>query len=136
MNAIELLSEYAKLAKRVRLLENQIEAKREMAASLSGWPEGDRVQTSHEPDKIGRVVAMLADKEAELVDLKLELIDRMNDIEIRLRELKDPEGALVLQYRYIRGWLWDDIAREMHCTPRWAQELKRKAIKEMDRRMR
>lgn len=135
MRAIELLSEYAKLRKRVLLLELQIAEKRDAAQALSGWPEGERVQSSHDPDKIGRAVAVLADKELELYDLRLEAIDRQEEIEAMLRELSDPEQALVLQYKYIRGMMWDEVAEAMNYTPRWVQELKRRGLKELDRRL-
>ena len=75
MSAIELLAEYVRLRKRIRLLQAQINVKREIAEALSGWPEGERVQSSHDPDKIGRAVADLADREDELIKLKLEAID-------------------------------------------------------------
>lgn len=132
MRAIELLVEYVRLRKRIRLLQAQIEARRERAEALSGWPEGDRVQTSHEPDKIGRAVAELADRKNELVDMQLEAIERMNKIEALLRELKEPDYALVIQYKYIRVMSWDEVAETMNYSSRWVQELKRKAIREID----
>ena len=135
MKAIELLAEYVRLRKRIRLLQAQVDAKRERAEALSGWPEGDRVQSSHDPDKIGRAVAELADRENELVDLQLEAIDRMNDIEVMLREIENPDCALVIQYKYVRGMSWDDVADAMHYSARWVQELKRRALRELDRRL-
>lgn len=135
MSAIELLAEYVRLRKRIRLLQAQINVKREIAEALSGWPEGERVQSSHDPDKIGRVVADLADREDELIKLKLEAIDRMEEIEDLLRELENPDFALVLEYKYVRGMSWDDVAESMNYSTRWVQELKRKAIKEIDRRL-
>lgn len=135
MKAIELLAEYVRLRKRIRLLQSQINAKRELAEALSGWPEGDRVQSSHDPDKIGRAVAELADREAELLEMETEAIERMDMIESLLREMENPDGALVIQYKYIRGMSWDDVAESMNYSTRWVQELKRKAIKEIDRRL-
>ena len=132
MRAIELLVEYVRLRKRIRLLQAQIEARRERAEALSGWPEGDRVQTSHEPDKIGRAVAELADSEAELMDMEADAIERMDEIEALLRMLRNPDGALVIQYKYIRGMSWDEVAETMNYSSRWVQELKRKAIREID----
>jgi len=135
MRAIEILVEYARLRKKIRLLDAQIEAKRERAEALSGWSEGDKVQTTHEPDKIGRAVAELADKEAELWDMELDAIDRMEEIEALLRQLRNPDHALVLEYRYIRGMKWSEVAETMHYSVEWVQKLKRKAIKELDRRL-
>lgn len=135
MSAIEILAEYVRLRKKIRLLQVQVDIKRELAEALSGWPEGDRVQSSHEPDRIGRAVADLADRENELIGLKLEAIDRMEEIEGLLRELENPDYALVLEYKYVRGESWDDVAESMNYSTRWVQELKRKAIKELDRRL-
>lgn len=134
MNITELLLEYAKLRKRIILLQAQLRAKRDRATALNGWQTGDRVQSSHDPDRIGRAVAELADREAELFDLEIEALDKMNTAEEALRELKNPDYALVLQYKYIEGLGWDEVAENMHYSARWVQELKRRAFKELEKR--
>lgn len=136
MRAIELLEEYAKLRKQIIRLDSQIDEIRERAESIRSWADGDKVQTWHDPDKIGRVIAKLSDMEDERNDLIIEAVDRMNDIEELLRELDNPDYSLVLQYKYIRGYTWEQTACRMYCTSRWAQILKGRALRAMDERMR
>ena len=132
MNAIELLTEYTRLRKKIIRLQSQMDELKEQAEGLSAWTDGDRVQSSHDPDKIGRVIAKLADMEDERAELVCEAADRMNEIEALLTELKNPDYSLVLQYRYIRCLTWDEVAERMYCTPRWAIILRDRAIRAMD----
>ena len=133
MSAIELLIEYAKLRKKILRLMSQMEELKSQAESLSAWTDGDRVQSSHDPDKIGRVIARLADKQDECCELMIEAIDRMNEIEAILNDLDNPDYSLVLQYKYIRGLTWDEVAENMYCTPRWAMILRDRALRAMDK---
>jgi len=133
MSAIELLIEYAKLRKKILRLMSQMDELKSQAESLSAWTDGDRVQSSHDPDKIGRVIARLADKQDECCELMIEAIDRMNEIEAILNDLDNPDYSLVLQYKYIRGLTWDEVAENMYCTPRWAMILRDRALRAMDK---
>ena len=136
MRAMELLIEYRRLRAKIARLRSQMEELKEQAESLSAWTDGDRVQSSHDPDKIGRVIAKLSDMEDERNDLILEAADRMNEIEAVISELKNPDYALVLQYYYIRGLTFEQTAMLMCCTSRWAMSLRDRAVKAMDERMR
>ena len=135
MRALEMLIEYTKLRKKIMRLYSQMEVLKEQAESLSAWTDGDKVQSSHDPDKIGRVIAKLSDMEDERNDLIIEAADRMNEIEGWLTKLDNPDYSLVLQYYYIRGLTWDQVAVKMFCTPCWAMTLRNRAIRAMDERM-
>ena len=73
------------------------------------------MQTSHDPDKIGKVIAILSDMEDGRNDLIIEAAGRMNDIEELLMQLDNPDYALVLQYKYIRGLTYEQTAEKMYC---------------------
>lgn len=135
MRAIELLIEYTKLRKKILRLQSQIDEIKERAESLSAWSDSDKVQTSHDPDKIGKVIAILSDMEDERNDLIIEAAGRMNDIEELLMQLDNPDYALVLQYKYIRGLTYEQTAEKMYCTARWAMKLRRRALRALDERM-
>ena len=130
-----MLTEYRRLRGKIKLLNSQIDELQEQAESLGGWPEGDRVQSSHDPDKIGAVVARLSDLMQERLDVITEATERMNEIEILLRSLDRPEYGLVLQYHYIRGMTWEQVGREMHYDPRWLRELRNRALRALDERI-
>lgn len=134
MRAREYLQEYRSRVKQIRLLKAQIAEQKSMAESLSSWTDGDRVQSTKDPDRIGKAVAKIADMEAECDDLIIESIDRMEEIQARVRTIRDPDVALVLDYRYIKGLQWETIAGRMFCTTRWARELRDRGCRELDRR--
>ena len=135
MRAIDLLIEYTRLRGKIIRLQSQIDEIKERAESLSSWSDSDRVQTSHDPDQIGKVIAKLSDMEDERNALIIEAADRMNEIEELLTELDNPDYALVLQYKYIRGLTYEQAADKMYCTARWAKELRRRALRALDERM-
>ena len=132
MKAIEMLTEYTRLRKKILRLQAQMDELKSQAESLGAWTDGDRVQSSHDPDKIGILIAKLADKQEECVELMTEALDRMNEIEAVMNELDNPDYALVLQYKYIRCLTWDEVADKMFCTPRWAMILRDRALRAMD----
>ena len=134
MSEREYLEQYLILRTRIKELELEIEVQKEIAESLNGWSDGDRVQSTREPDKIGRAVAKLADMEAECSDMIIDSVDKMEEITSRIRTLKNPEEALVIEYRYIQGLQWETIRQKMYCSREWAMALRNRACDELDRR--
>ena len=103
--------------RRIRVLKRSIAALRELATSLSAPLGGDRVQSSGVNDRTGRLVAEIADAEAEmekqirrLAQLRLEAI-RM------IRALPEPEQS-VMYLRFIAGLTWERVADEMSYSER------------------
>ena len=132
MNAAKkFLSEYGRLRLKIIRLKSEVEEIRSEAESLSAWTDGDRVQSSMQPDKLGAVVARLVDKENETLDVINEYINRMNEIDSMLDQIEDPKLALILELKYKRGYIWDQVADEMHYNRRWVQRLHGRALDEM-----
>lgn len=132
MNAAKkFLSEYGRLRLKIIRLKSEVEEIRSEAESLSAWTDGDRVQSSMQPDKLGAVVARLVDKENETLDVINEYINRMNEIDRMLDQIEDPKLALILELKYKRGYIWDQVADEMHYNRRWVQRLHGRALDEM-----
>ena len=131
--AKQFLMEYTKLRKKITRLEDQINEIEEQALKITSWSDGDRVQSSHNPDKIGQIVAKKLDLEADALDEIDLMLDKMYEVEAVLRELQNPDYAQLLQYHYIRGMTWDAISEKMHYSKRWIQTLHGRALDEVNK---
>ena len=131
--AKQYLLEYAKLRKKIIRLEDQINEIEEQALKITSWSDGDRVQSSHNPDKIGQIVAKKLDLESDALDEIDLMLDKMYEVEAVLRKLHNPDYAQLLQYHYIRGMTWDAISDKMHYSKRWIQTLHGRALDEVNK---
>ena len=63
-------------------------------------------------------------------------IDRLVDMKQRIREVingvSNPDELMVLRYRYILYYSWEDIATEMNFGLRWIHILHRRALASAD----
>lgn len=97
------------------LIENkasEIEQLRSMATSITVATDSERVQTSGDKDRVGRAVAKILDKEAELD----ELIDKYYDQkELILNQLEtlDTNYYQLLFYKYVNGYTIEVMAEKM-----------------------
>ena len=112
---------------RIRILKQSIASLRSLATSLSAPLGGDRVQSSGVSDRVGRIVADIADAEAEmekeiqrLAELRLEAIKMVE-------QLPDPEQSIV-RLRYIIGMTWERVADESGYDERYVYKIGHRAI--------
>lgn len=112
---------------RIRILKQSIASLRSLATSLSAPLGGDRVQSSGVSDRVGRIVADIADAEAEmekeiqrLAELRLEAI-RM------VEQLPEPDQS-IMRLRYIIGLTWERVADEAGYELSWTYRLARRAL--------
>lgn len=131
--AKQYLLEYQRIHRKIARLEAQISEIEEQADKITAWSDGDRVQSSHNPDKIGQLVARKIDMETKLLDAIGELFDKLDEIEYVLGSLRNPDYALLLEYHYIRGLTWESISLKMHYSTRWIQTLHGRALMEVDK---
>ena len=114
MKAKSFLREYRRAQQRVEEIRRRLADLEEQSTSVTQAMEGDRVQTSLRPDKIGQVVAAKLDLEYELLEAETDAMDTMNRIYAVLNQLEDPDYQRLLRLRYIKGLQWDDIRDQMH----------------------
>lgn len=134
MTAKQYLQEYRRCKVRIRKLREQIRELNDLMDGLnSPQMDGDRVQSSHNPDAIGENVA----KKSDLVEaLELEIfvaIEVMNKIEGTIDRIQNVDYQMVLQKRYIGLETWEDIAEEMHYSGRWVLVLHGRALQEVEK---
>lgn len=133
MDAKRFLAQYEKAEKRASVIQNELNELRDRRDGLQGFQVEERVQTSHKPDKIGELIARIADLEADLMDAKAEAIEIMLEVEAVINRVPDPLYQLLLQDRYIRLHKWSEIAEALHYTPRGIYAVHRRALTEVNK---
>ncbi len=112
---------------KVQILRQNIFSLRILAASLSAPLGGDRVQTSGATDRVGRIVADIADAEREMEREIMHLTRlRLDALEL-IKRLPEPDQS-VIRLRYISGMKWEDVAEATHYEISWAYRIGRRAI--------
>ena len=101
-------------------------------------PSSEHVQTSRDPDQIGKLVAKLADIQDKLNEEKLKAMDLMDEIYRAINKLGDPDEQLILQMRYIKMLPWSKVEKELEKAQRyycldWMMRKHRHALKEIER---
>lgn len=115
---------------RIQLLQQSIASLRITATSLSAPLGGERVQSSGTPDRVGRIVAEIADAQVELEKEIVRLARLRLDALYLIRSLPEPERT-IMQMRYIIGKRWDRIAEETNYTERNCYLIQRRAMRRM-----
>lgn len=118
MKAKSFLRRYERAKKRVEEIKKRLADLEAQSTNVTQAMEADRVQTSPQPDRIGRVVAMKVDLAADLVEAETDELDLMNQIYVVLNQLEDPDHQRLLRLRYIECLKWEDVADQMHYESR------------------
>lgn len=138
MTGREYLLQYWEAVVRVRRLESQKASIEDLLGNVTVDPTAEHVQSTHDPDQIGKLVAKLSDIQAKLDDEKLKALDLMDEIYHAINQLKDPDEQLILQFRYIKMLPWSKVDKEMRKMQRyycldWMMRKRRHALKEIER---
>lgn len=102
------------------------------AATYPGVSYSIRVQSSKNYNKQTDIIDKIIELEKEIDMLTIELQRRKKLIKKEAKKL-DENMAKVLIDRYIENKTWDDIAKELECSKRWAMALHKKAIQNMSK---
>ena len=123
------LGQYRQLdAKITRLLEEQRawrEKAMHMTPVLTPVPGGKEGGSTQRP--IDKVLAMEGDINAAIDTL----VDLRRDIQGAIDKVPDENLRLLLEYRYIDGLTFEQIAEKLHYGYQWVYKLHRKALDEM-----
>jgi len=115
---------------KIRILQQSIATLRITATSLSAPLGGDRVQTSGATDRVGRIVAEIADAELEM-DREIQHLAQLRLEAIQLVDgLPDPDQS-VMRLRYIVGKHWEDVADEIGYDLRYTYRIGKRAIQRL-----
>lgn len=115
---------------RIRILKRNIAALRSLATSLSAPLGGDRVQSSGASDRVGRIVADIADAESEM-DKEIQRLAELRLEAIRMvQALPEPEQS-VMRLRFITGLTWEKVAEEADYEVRYVYKIGHRALDDL-----
>ena len=118
MNAKQFLRQAYKLNELIESDKEELENLRSLSESISGDMTQERVQTSTSSDKIVNIIAKIVDLENEIHDEIEQLIALKKQIRDVINKLENVNEKLVLKYRYLMFFQWEEICDKMHYSPR------------------
>lgn len=133
MRADTYMRKYHMCRLRIQRYREQIAELKDMSQRITPVWSSDKVQSTPHPDKMGALVARMADIEASLISEIRDALDAMNEIEGVIDRIGEVELQAVLHKRYIAMKTYERIAEEMYYSPRWVWELNQRALKEVER---
>lgn len=115
---IDLQAEIEETRKRIQKTEKQIE-KLEKDGPVTDIVSGGEGGTRHFkiegfPDvEYGKLKTRLYMRKAILQDLENELLDKIGDVEVFIRQLDDSRMRRIISFRFIDGMTWDMVAAKI-----------------------
>lgn len=133
MTAKEYLQQVRSKNSEINNLMGDKEQLRELMYSFGGSPEGERVQSSRNNDKLGSLYARLDKKEREITEKIDNLIDFKSKVSSEINQLCDGRYKEVLYKRYIQMKTWELIAVELNYTYNYVIQLHGQALLEFQK---
>ena len=118
INAKQFLRQAYKLNELIESDKEELENLRSLSESISGDMTQERVQTSASSDKSVNIIAKIVDLENEIHDEIEQLIALKKQIRDVINKLENINEKLVLKYRYLMFFQWEEICDKMHYSPR------------------
>ena len=129
MTAKEYLRQAYRLDQRISSDLEEVASLREMSASVSSPQLTERVQTSRNTDApFVRALEKIMDLEERInkeIDLLMEL---KKEIRAVITTVEDTDERMVLKYRYVHNYTWEQIGNELHADARTVRRWHGKAL--------
>lgn len=129
MTAKEYLRQAYRLDQKINSDLEEVAALREMASSVSTPQLSERVQTSRKGDapfvRCLEKIIELEDKINKEIDLLVEL---KKEIRTVITTVEDTDERMVLKYRYVHNYTWEQIGNELHADARTVRRWHGKAL--------
>lgn len=91
----------------------------------------ERVQSTRDFNKHSDKILKIIELEEEVEKMAKEMTERQNVVKEAAAKLENEEIARVITLRYIDLKSWDEIAKEIEKSTRWAMKLHSKGIKNL-----
>lgn len=119
MTAKEYLQQAYRLDQKINSDIEEVGALRGMASSASSPKLAERVQTSRTGDApYVRSIEKIFEME-EKINAEIDtLVDLKDEIRSVIATVENTDERMVLRYRYIHNYTWEQIGREMHADSR------------------
>lgn len=129
MTAKEYLRQAYRLDQKINSDLEEVAALRAMASSVSSSQLSERVQTSRKGDapfvRCLEKIIELEDKINKEIDLLVEL---KKEIRMVITTVEDTDERMVLKYRYVHNYTWEQIGNELHADARTVRRWHGKAL--------
>jgi len=113
---------------------DQIEKLRSIATRITTEYGGnDKVQSSHNNDKLAFTIAKITDFENELKNDIDKFVAFQIDARRNIEQMENEEYKLLLTLRYLNYMTWEQIADQMHYTFQWIHVLHKRALNEFEK---
>jgi len=110
MTTKEYLSQIKDMRDRIKEKQAQIDNLRSLLTSISVNTESERVSSSSDPDKIGKMISDILDREAELKVYVDEYLQKEKEITHQIDSMKNSRCRSILHWRYVECETFENIA--------------------------
>lgn len=133
MNTRRYLERIRRLKVHAELIQEDIDALRCIAYSITATLKEDVVQRSGTSDKIGNaaISVVVLEKKLDLLDAKL---DEMRKCAYGMMEVLTDREREVLCRRYFANETWGNIAKSMYYSKQTIFNIQKKALQKMQKR--
>ena len=104
---------------------------REMAMQATGRTDAIRVSGTTDRSKVEKYILELWDVHNELQEEIGKLMEKSRQAEKLIQTLEDDRLRAVLELRYLCGMTWEELAKKLHFTVRWAHKLHKEGIDQL-----
>lgn len=129
MTAKDYLRQAYRLDQKISSDLEEVASLREMSASVSSPQLTERVQTSKNTDApFVRALEKIMDLE-ERINKEIELLMELKkEIRVVITTVEDTDERMVLKYRYVHNYTWEQIGNELHADARTVRRWHGKAL--------
>lgn len=129
MTAKEYLRQAYRLDQKISSDLEEVASLREMSSSVSSPQLTERVQTSKDTDApFVRALEKIMNLE-EHINKEIELLMELKkEIRAVITTVEDTDERMVLKYRYVHNYTWEQIGNELHADARTVRRWHGKAL--------
>ena len=128
MTPREYLLRPAALRREISRRRERIGTLRHFAGSVSHRLKDVQVRVSPDPGRIQAFLDEAADEEAEVLRLEKEVGEAEAEAAMVLSRLPDRRLALLLEFRYLDGLDWPEVACRIHHSLSWTYKMHLQAL--------
>lgn len=132
-NAKKYLSQIHRLDSVINAKLEQIQTLRSLTTKITTEISTDKVQTSHNNDKLGSTIAKIVDLENDINNDIDNLIDLKREVMNKIDSVQDKDYRLLLTLRYLNLKTWEQISIEMGFSFQWIHVLHKRSLAEFDK---
>lgn len=133
MNADEFLKQIERADTLIDSKLSELYRLRCLVTSITVPTDREAIQTSGVSDKVGNTVAKIVDLENEIDDIIDGYIDTRNKCIGVIEQLKDTLQYKVIHMRYVEYKSYVEIEDELNYSHQWIMEVRRNALREIER---